>query len=39
METEAPILWSIDAKSRLTGMSENAHWERLKATGEGDNRG
>ena len=36
-ETEAPILWPPDAKSQLIGKD----WcrERLRAGGEGDNRG
>ena len=32
-EAEAPILWPSDAKSQLIGK------ERLKAEGEGDDRG
>ena len=34
-EAEAPILWVPDAKYWLIGKD----WERLKAGGEGDNRG
>ena len=36
-EAEAPILWSPDAKSQLIG--KDWCWERLKARGEGDDRG
>ena len=36
-EAEAPIAWTLDAKSWLTGKS--LFWERLKAGGEGDDRG
>ena len=35
-ETEAPVLWPPDAKSLLIGKDP---WERLKAGGEGDDRG
>ena len=35
---EAPILWSPDMKSWLTGKDPDAG-KRLRATGEGDNRG
>ena len=39
-EAEAPILWPHDLKSRLIRKdSEKRAWERLKAGGEGDNRG
>ena len=37
-EAEAPIIWSPDAKSQLIGKRPWC-WERLKAEGEGDNRG
>ena len=36
-EAEAPILWPPDVKSRLIG--KDWCWERLKAGGEGDDRG
>ena len=36
-EAEAPILWSPDEKSLLTGKDSRC-WERLRAGGEGDNR-
>ena len=36
-EVEAPILWPRDAKSRLIGRLWS--WERLKAGGEGGDRG
>ena len=36
-EAEAPMLWPPDVKSWLTG--KDWRWERLKAGGEGDNRG
>ena len=36
-EAEAPILWPSDAKSWLIG--KDWCWERLRAGGEGDNRG
>ena len=36
-EVEAPILWPPDAKSWL--IEKTLIWERLKAGGEGDNRG
>ena len=35
---ETPILWPPDAKNRLTGKRLRC-WERLKARGEGDDRG
>ena len=38
-EAEAPILWSPDAKSWLTHGKRLWCWERLKAGGEGDDRG
>ena len=37
-ETETPILWPPDAKNWLT-RKEPWCWERLKAGGEGDDRG
>ena len=37
-EAETPILWPPDAKNWLTGQRPWC-WERLKAGGEGDNRG
>ena len=37
-EAEAPILWPPDAKNWLTGKSPWC-WERLRAGGEGDDRG
>ena len=37
-EAEAPILWPTDAKNRLI-RKDSWFWERLKAGGEGDNRG
>ena len=36
VEAETPLLWPPDAKSHLKGPW---CWERLKAGGEGDNRG
>ena len=36
-EAETPIFWPPDAKNRLTG--KRWCWERLKAGGEGDDRG
>ena len=36
-EAETSILWPPDMKNRLTGKDPD--WERLKAGGEGDNRG
>ena len=36
-EAEMPILWPPDAKNRLTRRPW--FWERLKAGGEGDDRG
>ena len=37
-EVEAPIFWPPDVKSRLIGKKPLC-WERLKARGEGGNRG
>ena len=37
-EAETPILWPPDVKSQLTGKDPDAR-ERLRAGGEGDNRG
>ena len=37
-EAESPILWPPDVKNWLTGMRPWC-WERLKAEGEGDDRG
>ena len=37
-EAESPILWPPDGKSQLTGKDPDA-MERLKAGGEGDERG
>ena len=37
-EAEAPIVWPPDAKSWLIGKDPDG-WERLKAGGDGDNRG
>ena len=37
-ESEASILWPPDAKSWFTGKDPDA-WERLRAGGEGDDRG
>ena len=37
-DAEAPILWTPDAKTWLTGKDPRC-WERLKAWGEGDDRG
>ena len=37
-EAEAPILWPPDANSRFIGKDPDAG-ERLKAGGEGDDRG
>ena len=36
-ETEAPILWPPDTKNWLIGKDPD--WERLKAGGEGDDKG
>ena len=38
IEVEAPILWPPDEKSRLIGKRPCC-WERLRAGGEGGNRG
>ena len=38
VEAETPILWPPDVKNLLIGKDPEA-WERLKAGGEGDNRG
>ena len=38
VEAETPILWPPDGKSWLTGKRP-WHWERLRAGGEGDDRG
>ena len=40
-ETGAPIVWPPDAKSQLIKKKKNKPWcwERLKARGEGDDRG
>ena len=37
-DAEAPILWPPDVKSWLTGKRPWC-WERLRAGGEGDDRG
>ena len=37
-EAETPIIWLHDVKSWLTGKDPEC-WERLKAGGEGDDRG
>ena len=37
-EAETPILWPPDVKNQLTGKKP-WRWERLKAGGEGDDRG
>ena len=40
VEAEAPVLWPPDSKSWLTGKERVCWcWERLKAGGEGDDRG
>ena len=39
VEAETPILWPPDAKSWLTHLKRPWCWERLKAGGEGDDRG
>ena len=38
VKAEAPILWPPDVKSRLIGRDPDG-WERLRARGEGGNRG
>ena len=38
-EAEAPILWWPDAKSQLIGKVSPWCWERLRAEGEGGDRG
>ena len=38
VEAETPILWPPDAKSGLIGKRHRC-WERLRAGGEGDDRG
>ena len=38
-EAETPILWPLDAKTWLTHLKRPWYWERLKAGGEGDDRG
>ena len=38
VEAEIPILWAPDVKSRLIRKDPD-YWERLKAGGEGDDRG
>ena len=35
IDAEAPILWPLDVKSRLTGKDPDAGWERLKAKKKG----
>ena len=37
-DAEAPILWPPDVKSQLIRKGPD-NWDRLKAGGEGDNRG
>ena len=37
-DAEAPILWPPDVKSQLIRKGLD-NWDRLKAGGEGDNRG
>ena len=39
VEGETPILWPPDAKSWLIWKYPDPGWERLKARGEGDDRG
>ena len=41
VEAETPILWSLDAVSskELTHLKRHWCWERLRAGGEGDDRG
>ena len=38
LKLKLPILWPPDVKNLLIGKDPEA-WERLKAGGEGDNRG
>ena len=38
-EAEAPVLWPPDAKGQLIRKDPDCYWERLRAGGEGDNRG
>ena len=38
-EAETPVFWPPDAKSWLIGKESPCGWERLKAGGEGDDRG
>ena len=38
VEAETPILWPHDTKNRLIGKDPDI-WERLRAGGEGDDRG
>ena len=38
-EAETPILWPPDVKNWLSHLKRPWCWERLKAGGEGDNRG
>ena len=39
VEAETPILWPPDGKEELTHLKRPWCWERLRAGGEGDNRG
>ena len=39
VETETAILWPPDMKSWLIGKDPDTDWERLRAGGEGDDRG
>ena len=39
VEAETPILWPPDVKEELTHLKRFWCWERLKAGGEGDDRG
>ena len=39
VEAETPILWPPDVKNGLIGNDSDAGKERLKAGGEGDDRG
>ena len=38
-EAETPILWPPDAKNEMTHLKRTWCWQRLKAGGEGDDRG